>query len=47
MAWAAGGTCAGGLVGGPPGALVGGFIGMILYSCIHVTQLTYNVLVFM
>lgn len=27
MAWAAGGSCAGGLVAGPPGALVGGIAG--------------------
>lgn len=27
MAWAAGGTCAGGVVAGPPGALVGGIVG--------------------
>ncbi|XP_060579728.1 protein C19orf12 homolog [Ruditapes philippinarum] len=33
MAWAAGGTCAGGLVGGPPGALVGGFVGSVIGYC--------------
>ena len=27
MAWAAGGTCVGGVVGGPPGALLGGIAG--------------------
>ena len=27
MAYAAGGTCIGGVVAGPPGALVGGIIG--------------------
>ena len=27
MAWAAGGACVGGVVGGPPGALVGSIAG--------------------
>ncbi|XP_052280051.1 protein C19orf12 homolog isoform X2 [Dreissena polymorpha] len=30
MAWAAGGTCAGGLVAGPPGALIGGIAGSLI-----------------
>ena len=29
MAYAAGGTCVGGLVGGPPGALIGGIAGKL------------------
>ncbi|XP_045215733.2 protein C19orf12 homolog [Mercenaria mercenaria] len=33
MAWAAGGTCAGGIVAGPPGALVGGFVGSVIGYC--------------
>ncbi|KAL4227947.1 hypothetical protein ACF0H5_013386 [Mactra antiquata] len=33
MAWAAGGTCAGGVVAGPPGALVGGIVGAVYGYC--------------
>lgn len=33
MAWAAGGSCAGGVVAGPPGALVGGIVGAVYGYC--------------
>lgn len=34
MAWAAGGTCVGGVVAGPPGALAGGIIGAVYGYCV-------------
>lgn len=33
MAWAAGGSCAGGVVAGPPGALIGGIAGALFGYC--------------
>lgn len=33
MAWAAGGSCAGGVVAGPPGALIGGIAGAFFGYC--------------